>query len=107
MLQVTAMQRMINMIQQKNALNRLSNQLLTFLSTMEIPPAKLLCAFLIWLPYTANKSSICAAASTRIILFYRVHLSTAEKDSHSLFNRLLIESILSLFQSHAVWEASL
>ena len=45
-----------------------------------------------WLPYTANISTTCAAASTEMILFYI---------------RLLIESILSLFQGQSLYGGSL
>ena len=58
-----------------------------------------------WLPYSANKSTTCAAASTGTlssILLYRV--STAEKDSQPI--RLLNEITLSLFQGHSLYGGS-
>ena len=96
MLQVAAMQGMI-LVQQKNALNWQSNWLLTFLSTMEIPPAKRnscyvhFCYF--WLPYTANKSTTCALTSTGILLqafCFRKGMSTAEKAYQTILHPFLV-----------------
>ena len=71
---------------------------LTFLSTMEIPPAKQNSCYVhfsyFWLPYTVNKSTTCAAGILLSILFYRVYIYSWERLPQSI--RLLIPRILSL-----------
>ena len=65
----------------------------------------LLCAFLLLLAtlHCKQKHYTCASAST--ILFYRVHVYSWARLPQPI--RLLIESILSLFQSHSLYGVNL